>query len=248
MLLEALSGESAVHRLDARVRIVVTALFACAVAPVQEFPPAAGALVVALAVFGATRLPVRALMRRLAPLNGMLVLLVLLLAIGGEAPRLSLLGPVSLSESGLFRGGLIVLKANAVLVVITALLGTIEPVALGHALESLRVPPKLTRLFLFTVRYLEVMRTEYLRLRRAMAVRGFQPAFTPHTLRSLGYLVGVLLVRAFDRAERIQWAMKCRGFSGRYPVLHAERIGPRDWAFGSMGIACCAVLAVWGWA
>jgi len=247
VLLEALPGDSLIHRVDPRMRIVVTLLFACAVAPALHMAPALSALGAALALFAATTLPVRVLLRRLLPLNAMLLILGLLLIIGGDAPRMELAGPLTISESGLHRTGLIVLKANAVLIAITALLGTIEPVALGHALEALRFPPKLTALFLFTVRYLEVLRLEYLRLRRAMHARAFTARLDGHTLRSFGYLVGVLLVRAFDRAERVQAAMKCRGFSGHYPVLQHARATAGDWAFAAACSGVCAGLALWGW-
>jgi len=247
VLLEALQGESPIHRVDPRARIVVTILFAVAVAPSVQYDASMFALAVALAFFAATQLPFGVLWRRLAPLNAMLLVLGLLLILGGDAPRMDLLGPWSVSESGLHRAGLIALKANAILIVITALLGTIEPVALGHALEALRVPSKLTALFLFTVRYLEVLRLEYLRLRRAMSARAFIARLDAHTLRSFGYLVGVLLVRAFDRAERVQAAMKCRGFNGRYPVLQHGRVTGGDWAFGMACASVCIGLAWWGW-
>lgn len=247
MLVEALSGDSLIHRVDPRARIVVAALFAVAVAPSVQYDASMIALAVALGFFAAASLPLSVLLRRLLPLNAMVLILGALLVIGGEAPRMEIAGPLSVSESGLHRALLIALKANAVLIAITALLGTIEPVALGHALESLRVPPKLTRLFLFTVRYLEVLRLEYLRLRRAMSVRAFTARTNLHTLRSMGYLVGVLLVRAFDRAERVQAAMKCRGFDGHYPVLRHARATRSDWAFGVACACACVLLAWWGW-
>ena len=247
MLVEALSGDSFIHRLDPRARIVVTLLFACAVAPAAQYDASLFALATALAFFAATHLPVAVLLRRLLPLNGMLLVLGVLLAVAGEAPRVTVVGPLTISESGFGSSILIALKANAILIAITALLGTIEPVALGHALEALRVPPKLTRLFLFTVRYLEVLRMEYSRLRRAMSVRAFSARFNAHTLRAFGYLVGVLLVRAFDRAERVQLAMKCRGFSGKYPVLHHARATGSDWLFGLASATACVGLAWWGW-
>jgi cobalt/nickel transport system permease protein len=73
---------------------------------------------------------------------------------------------------------------------------------------------------MFTVRYLDLLHHEYERLRRAMRARGFRPGPNAHTLRTLGHLVGMLLVRAFDRSERVLAAMKCRGFRGRFPALH----------------------------
>ncbi len=90
---------------------------------------------------------------------------------------------------------------------------------LGHALAHLHVPRKLAHLLLFTVRYLDVLEREYRRLRAAMKVRSFRPRMNRHTYRAYGYLVGMLLVRSFDRSERVLAAMKCRGFRGRFYLL-----------------------------
>jgi cobalt/nickel transport system permease protein len=111
------------------------------------------------------------------------------------------------------------------------LAGTLEASVLGHALSHLHVPDKLTHLLLLTVRYLEVLQREYLRLEAAMRVRGFRPRISRHTYRSYGYLVGMLLVRSLDRSERVLAAMKCRGFRGRFYLLDHFAFSRRDVPF-----------------
>ena len=87
----------------------------------------------------------------------------------------------------------IALKANAVVLAVTALIGTMDAVTLGHALAHFHVPQKLTQLMLFMVRYFDVLGREYARLRAAMRVRCFRPAMNGHSYRTFGYLVGMLL-------------------------------------------------------
>ena len=58
--------------------------------------------------------------------------------------------------------------------VFSALLGTVQPFALGHAFHQLRVPSKLIHLFLFTLRYLDVLHHEYLSLLRALKARLYE--------------------------------------------------------------------------
>jgi cobalt/nickel transport system permease protein len=125
-----------------------------------------------------------------------------------------------------------------VVLTLVVLLGTMDAVTLGHTLHHLHVPEKLTHLMLFTVRYLDVLNREYLRLRAAMKARGFRPRFNRHTYRSFGYLVGMLLVRSLDRAERIAAAMKCRGFQGHFFLLDHFAFSRRDVPF------CLAALAL----
>lgn len=92
----------------------------------------------------------------------------------------------------------------------------------------LRAPETFVHLLLFTVRYVEVLGAEYQRMRVAMRCRGFPPKNRLHTYRSFGYLVGMMLVRAVERSERVLAAMKCRGFNGRLPLLGRLRYGPHD--------------------
>ena len=75
------------------------------------------------------------------------------------------------------------------------------------------------QLLFFTFRYFHVMHLEYLKLRWAMRIRGYKSRTDLHTYKSLAYLVGMLLVRSFDRSERVYQAMICRGFQGRFWVL-----------------------------
>ncbi len=84
---------------------------------------------------------------------------------------------------------------------------------------------------------MDVLHREYLRLRAAMKARGFRPRLDRHTYRSFGYLVGMLLVRSLDRAERIAAAMKCRGFRGHFFMLDHFAFSRRDVSF------CIASLA-----
>lgn len=76
-----------------------------------------------------------------------------------------------------------------------------------------------------------------------MRARGFQPGFDRHTLRTFGYLVGMLLVRASERAERVLKAMRCRGFTGEFPILVRSRLGPAD-ALGALTMAGALVTLV----
>jgi len=145
--------------------------------------------------------------------------------------------------------GAIALKANAVVLALVALLGSLDISTLGHALSHLRLPDKLIHLMLFTVRYIDVLSREGQRLRAAMKVRAFRPRMNWHTYRACGYLVGMLLVRSHERSERIVAAMKCRGFQGRFYLLDHFQFSPCDLWF-SLAAAIGLVLlglAEWAW-
>ena len=54
----------------------------------------------------------------------------------------------------------------------------------------------------------------------------------------------MLLLKSFDRSERVLAAMKCRGWRGRFHVLTHFALARRDFAF--MCAAALALLAL-GW-
>ena len=69
---------------------------------------------------------------------------------------------------------------------------------------------------------------EYSRLIKAVKIRGFQAGNNLHTYRTYAYLVGMLLVKSYERAERVRAAMLCRGFRGIFYDLREFELKPSD--------------------
>jgi cobalt/nickel transport system permease protein len=220
-------------RIDPRARILGAAGFAVTVVACQSIPVLVAAVFLALALLLASRLPARQTLRRMAAMDGFILFILVMLPFTVPGTPIFTLWGFPASWEGLWQAVEIALKANAVILALMALVGTMEPVTLGHALHRLRVPETLVNLLMFTVRYIDVLREEYLRLRQAMKARGFRPTTGWHCYRSFGYLIGMMLVRSMERSERILGAMKCRGFTGRVPLLDTMRFGPADAVFAA---------------
>ncbi|RCX26539.1 cobalt ECF transporter T component CbiQ [Thioalbus denitrificans] len=236
------AGDSFVHRRDPRLRILLGVGFALVVVSLHRLPLLLLGLGLALGLALAARLPPATTLKRILAMDALMVLVLLLLPFTLPGETLFTLGGLEASREGLLRAVTIALKANAVVIALLALVGTLEAPALGHALDHLRVPQRLIQLLLFTVRYLEVLHREYLRLRLAMQARAFRLRSDLHTWRSVGYLFGMLLVRSLDRSDRVLAAMKCRGFDGRFHRLHHPRAGAADWIAGALGTLLLALL------
>lgn len=221
-------SDSVIHRLDPRVRVVTAVAFSVLLALSAEPLVLVAGLGTGLALMVLARLPVGPLVKRLAAVNVFMLLVAVVLPLSTPGRVLFHLGPLAFSREGLIRAAVIGLRANGIVMMLTALVSTVELPRLGRALHCLGLPRRLTHLFFFTVRYIDVLHHEYHRLRRAMKVRCFTPGVNGHTYRSLGYLVGMLLVKSFDRSERVLAAMKCRGFSGEFHVMKRFRLGRRD--------------------
>lgn len=227
--------------LDPRTRLV--AGFGSALPVVACSQPVT--LLLALAGAGALLLASRQaylpLLRRMLAMDGFLVALVVMLPFTTPGPALLTLGPVSASAAGLQAALVILLKANTVVLTLLVLVSGLSAAAVGHALARLGLPARLVELVFFTVRYLQTLSLEYHRLHNAMRARGFRPSNTWHTYRSVGYLLGMLLVRSVERAERVQQAMRCRGFRGRLYVLDEASLTYHDALFAG-GITGFVVL------
>lgn len=222
-------------RLDPRMRIVAALVFALVTTSLSSLTALTAALGVAVALLAVSGLEMRPTLRRMAMMDGFIIFMLVLLPFTMPGtPLLTLPGGFVATQEGLRRAVQIGLTANAVILTLMVLVGTMEPVTLGHALARLRVPQRLVHLLLFTVRYIDVLRGEYMRLRQAMTARAFRAGTNGHTLRSLGHLVGMMLVRAFERSERILQAMKCRGFTGRIHLLDDLRLRAVDWGFAAI--------------
>lgn len=234
-LLDDVAG-SVIAALDPRTRVLATLLFAFAVIALQGLPLSAAALGPAAVLVALSGLPLRALLHRLVHVEGFMLVLLVLLPFTVDGTALVHIGPLSISEEGLRRAGGIILKVNAIAVATYALLGSIEPMRVGWAASCLGVPQKLVQLFLFFVRYVGVFRGETRRLLEAMRARAFRPGLNAHTFRTFGNIVGLMLVRSLDRGERVEEAMRCRGFSGRFPMARSETLRPADAIFAVIAV------------
>ncbi|GAA0305787.1 cobalt ECF transporter T component CbiQ [Rhodovulum strictum] len=246
VLTEGLHGpgraDGPLERLDPRARILGAAAFGVVTVACTHLAVLAAALALAFGLLLASGLPPGRALRRMAAMDGFILLLVLTLPFTTPGAAVFTLWGLPASREGLVLAAEILLTANAVVLALLALVGSLEPVTLGHALHRLRTPERLVHLMMFNIRYVEVLRGEYLRLRLAMRARGFRPATGWHSYRSFGYLLGMVLVRAVDRSERVLGAMKCRGFAGRIPLLHALAYGRRDAVFAvTLGAALLAL-------
>lgn len=222
---------------DPRLNVVALSAFAGLVATSQRLSVVALGLGLAVLAAALNRVPPGRTLLRLGHMDLLLLPLFVTLPLASPGGLLGRVGPPAASQAGTLLALAIFLKANAVALGAVALLTPLSMVDLGRALRGLKVPAKLVHLFVFSVRYLELMRGEAQRLSTAMRARCFRPRTDLHTLRTGGYAVAVLLVRSLERGDRVLAAMKCRGFGqgstapGPSP---SQGLSPRDWVLGGV--------------
>ena len=222
-------GDSFVHNLDPRVKIISAFVFSTVVALNHWISAAAVAIVFPAFLILAARISLRRVLSRLAIVNTFVLFLWFFLPFTFPGEVIWSWGPLEIHREGLLYALLITLKSNAIVLMVIALLGTSPVFNLVHTLSHMGFPNKLVHIFFFCFRYIHVIHEEYHRLVKAMKIRGFQPRSNIHTYRAYAYLVGMILVRSFDRSKRILAAMKCRGFRGKFYILHHYEMKKYDY-------------------
>jgi cobalt/nickel transport system permease protein len=241
------SGKSLFHELDPRVKIPVATLFSIIVAISDKNEMLLGALLFSICCVIISRLPLGGLLRRLLLVNGFILLLWLFLPFTYPGKALISMGPLHASREGIQYALSITIKSNTIILAYIALLGTTPVFTLAHALRHLHVPDKLIQLLFFSYRYIHVIYLEYVRLLNAMKVRCFRPRSDMHTYKAYAYLVGMMLLKSYDRSERVYAAMLCRGFKGKFWVLDHFSLKRRDLVLFIIMLVCITVLGFLQW-
>lgn len=124
----------------------------------------------------------------------------------------------------------VIIKSGlSLLLLVVASLTTAFPDFL-KGLEMLRMPKILVMLMSFMYRYIFVLLEEAKKLMRARSLRYFGYRYREQ-FRVIGYMVGVLFIRTFERAERVYGAMVVRGFGGEIPSVKRFQFSYKDFLF-----------------
>lgn len=236
-----------INQLDPRTRVFCGFLLAFTTAISQSLPLLTMFLLLAVGFVLLAKISLKKVLKRIIALESFMIFLLLFLPFTTPGNELFLVFGLSASQEGLMHAVQIIVKANAVVLFLIALVGTMNATILGHALVYFKVPKKLIYILLFMVRYLDVIGKEYVRIKRAMTARAYVMHFNRHTWRATGYLVGMLLVHSLERSERIMDAMKCRGFNGQFYLFDTFRWQAKDTAFVLLTFVVILLILEGGW-
>lgn len=116
--------------------------------------------------------------------------------------------------------GLLTIMASQILISTTGIY------KISLALSKLKVPKIFIMQLMLTFRYISLFVEEISRTVRAYSIRAHKA--NGITYKEWGSLVGGLLLRTIDRAEKVYNSMRCRGFTGEYDVSGLSKINIKD--------------------
>ncbi|MCP4021499.1 MAG: cobalt ECF transporter T component CbiQ [Desulfobacteraceae bacterium] len=216
-------GNSVIHSLKPETRIISAFIISVAAALCDVLAVAGIYLLISLLLIAIAKLDIRQVFKRLKPLFWFLLMIWIILPVTFEGHAIFHYGFLKISDQGVLFSAKITLKSVTIMLFFMALVSTMTVATLGHGLHNLRVPDKMVFLLLMSYRYIGVIEDEYKRLLRAARFRGFSPGTNMHSYKTYAYLAGMLFVRSSFRANRVHYAMKCRGFCGKFHTLDVYR-------------------------
>jgi cobalt/nickel transport system permease protein len=251
------AGTSLVHRLDPRVKVVLTILFIVSnvALPDGAWPAFLLAWGLLLASGGLAGLGYGYLLRRsFVALPFALAAVSAIFAIPGQPVFAWTLGPwrLTATDAGLIRFASIVVRSWLSVQMAILLTATTQFPDLMHALRHLRVPKLLVAIVSFMYRYLFVLIDEANRLLRAREARSARssPGRGGGSLawraRVAGNMAGQLFLRSYERSDRVYNAMLARGYAGQFLTLNPHVMRPRDWAALLLAIVILLLLQLVG--
>ena len=211
--------DSPLHVLDPRTKILG---FTALMAAVLWIPPSRSYLFFAYffltAIFmGISQIPLSYIVGRT------LIILPFVLLAGLAAPWRG--------EFGLTLFAILMLRSLLCLLLLILLTNTTRFAELLRGLRRMGCPRILVVNLSFLYRYLFVLVEEVMRMRQARDCRRVRRASVVEELKLLGSMLGTLMIRSFERSERMYFAMLSRGSSGEFPIYAPRRFSWGDLAF-----------------
>jgi len=208
------SVDSVVNRWDPRTKIAALGILIFSIALVKTLPMALVGFAVAVLLIRLTALPWHFIFHGLSFVLIFLVpfFFIMPLSYPGES-AFEILG-LGFAWEGLRLATLIFIKAISIVLVTYAIFGSSRFDISMLALQHLRCPKVVVQMLLFTYRYTFVFLDEMRRMHTSMQARGFIARANMKTMTILGHFVGTLLIRSFERTDRVFKAMLSKGYQG----------------------------------
>ncbi len=208
--------DSFIHKLDPRIKLITFItfiLFVIFTGPTSFMAFALYALLImALTLF--SKIPVKFILARSFNI----------------IPFVLMIAAFNITYSGLIIFWNILIKAFLSVSCMTLLMATTRFTDLLKALERLRFPGLITMILSFMYRYIFVVQDELMKMIQAKESRSVGGSAWFH-VKTHANMLGVLFIRAYERAESVYLAMCSRGFNGKIKTADDFDINRKDLSF-----------------
>ncbi len=218
-------GDSAVHKLDARFKLVITGIFIVMLFSAQTFPALCVPLVFFIIAFAASKLPVKLMAKCMRPIIPVIVITSMLnLFFIDGVTVVSLLGKINISVQGLKTTVFMIIRLVALICGSSLLTYTTSPITLTDAIEQMLKPlekikfpaHELAMMMTIALRFIPTLIEETDKIMSAQKARGAEldSGTLIERAKALIPILIPLFVSSFRRAEELALAMECRCYNG----------------------------------
>ncbi len=248
--------DSPIHRLDPRVKVVVTVIFILSnvLLPDGAWLAFAASWLFMIVISRMAKLSLKFIITRsLIALPFAFAAITAVFTLPGNPIFALNIGPWTLiaTDAGLIRFISIMLRSWISVQMAIVLTATTQFPDLIHALRHLKIPNILVSTISFMYRYLFVLSDETLRLLRAREARSAQIGSGGKAGGSVfwrakiaGNMAGQLFLRSYERSERVYNAMLARGYFGTLLTLNPHVMKTQDWVWGVLALALITALQI----
>ena len=241
-------GESWIHRLDPRVKIMATLLFVVELFIVDTFWGFLAAVAALAVVIGISKVPLSFILRGLKPIFLIITFTFVLNLFVIPGKVLVAVGPLTITEEGVYTA--FFMAARLVLLIIGSSLLTLttKPMSLTDGIESLLSPfskigvpaHELAMMMTIALRFIPTLLEETDKIMKAQQARGadFETGSILRRAKSLIPILIPLFINAFRIAHDLAMAMEARCYRGGQ-----FRTRMNAMKFGSNDVAACVMLA-----
>ena len=226
--------DSPIHRLDSRVKFIVVLIFTTVVI---SLPPTSFSILACYAVGPFTvlvlaKIPLKFVFKQILLVSPFVLVLALSCPLYEKTTTTVAFGPMLWEMSlGWIRCFTILGKFVVTMLALIALVSATRFADLLTGLQKLGLPKLLTVQLGFLYRYIFVLIDSAHHILRARAGRKLRNLGFKTELKIAASMLGSLLARSIDTAERINIAMQSRGFNGRWHTISKLQIRRCDMVF-----------------
>jgi cobalt/nickel transport system permease protein len=208
---------SPIHRWRPTYKFVGLVALVFAFAFIQKIILLPILIVITVIIFVLSRLPLSFLLSRLRyPSWFIFATIILLPFLAGNKVILDL-GLLTIKQEGCLSALLISVRFFCILTISLVLFSTAPFITNVKAMKYLGLPQVLLDMTLLAYRYLEELAKMLETMQRAIKLRGFQPHnFSRRNLKIIAQLTGSLIIRSYDKSQRVYRAMILRGYGYNY--------------------------------
>ena len=236
------SGDSAIHRISAGAKLLVTVVYILTVVSFDKLN-LSGLMIMVLypvILFAVSGIPISTCFYKLR------FVLPLVCAVGVFNPifdRTPLFRAGSFTvTTGMISMLTLMMKGVFCLMASFLLMATTRIEAICGVLRKLHIPSILVTLLLLTYRYAAVMAEEVAVMTEAYSLRA--PGQKGIHISAWGSFLGQLLLRSMDRADELYASMQLRGYHGEFYYAEARKSAVKDLLYAA---AWCALILTARW-